>query len=108
MGRPLHWSQGRTHGAGEQRLLHPLHGRRLQEKRVLFSITVRQHPQLRDLIEAIPEADWNCHLPPSLTVWATSPDRQPGVFAPLYGKITGPSRIRPSSHHRSTLTIAYW
>ena len=29
-----------------------------REKRVRFSITVRQHPQLRNLIEAIPETEW--------------------------------------------------
>ena len=29
-----------------------------REKRVRFSITVRQHPQLRNIIEAIPETEW--------------------------------------------------
>ena len=29
-----------------------------REKRVRFSITVRQHPSVRNLIEAIPEAEW--------------------------------------------------
>ena len=29
-----------------------------RDKKVRYSITVRQHPQLRNLIEAIPEADW--------------------------------------------------
>ena len=29
-----------------------------RDKKVRYSITVRQHPQLRNLIDAIPEADW--------------------------------------------------
>ena len=29
-----------------------------RDQKVHFSITVRQHPQLHNLIDAIPEADW--------------------------------------------------
>ena len=47
-----------TYGAGRQRLLWPHSRRRLSEMDVRFSITVRQHKSLRDLIEAIPEEDW--------------------------------------------------
>ncbi len=35
-----------------------------QETNVRFSITIRQHASLRNLIEAIPEADW-----PSIPYW---------------------------------------
>ena len=37
---------------------------------VRFSITVRQHKSLRDLIEAIPEEDWTSH---SHTGWTAPP-----------------------------------
>ena len=50
--------QGTTHGARRQRLLCPRPGRGLPRNDVRFSITVRQHPRLRNLIEAIPEGDW--------------------------------------------------
>ena len=32
-----------------------------RKMKVRFSITVRQHAQLRNLIEAIPEEDWDAH-----------------------------------------------
>ena len=51
-------SQGPTHRAGRQWLLHPRHRRRLPRQGVRYSITVRQHPSLRNLIEAIPEGEW--------------------------------------------------
>ena len=54
----LRWGQGATHGAGRQRLLCPRHGRGLPRNRFRYSITIRQHKSLRNLIEAIPEEDW--------------------------------------------------
>ena len=33
-----------------------------RQQKVRFSITVRQHQSLRNLIEAIPEADWKRHI----------------------------------------------
>ena len=55
----LLWGQRTTHSAGRQRLLRPHCRCRLPgEVDVRFSITVRQHKSLRDLIEAIPEQDW--------------------------------------------------
>ena len=38
-----------------QRVLHAWRGIRLPHR---FSITIRQHKSLRNLIEAIPEEDW--------------------------------------------------
>ena len=51
--------QRAAHGAGRQRLLWPqLSFPPAGKLDVRFSITVRQHASLRDLIEAIPEEDW--------------------------------------------------
>ena len=48
-----------THGAGRQRLLWPTPwSSSAAEMDVRFSITIRQHAHLRNLIEAIPETDW--------------------------------------------------
>ena len=53
---------------------------------VRFSITVRQHASLRNLIEAIPEADWT----PVPTGWTAPPTwRRPA---------TPPSRVSPAPH----------
>ena len=53
------WGQGATHGADRQRLLHPRRGRRLSQDGCPL---LHHHPptckSLRNLIEAIPEADW--------------------------------------------------
>ena len=55
---------------------------------VRFSITIRQHKSLRNLIEAIPEADWT----PIPTGW-TAPPMWPRPPAP-------PSRVSPTPHRR--------
>ena len=52
------WGYRPTHGEGRQRLLCPRPGRRLPQDGCRFSITIRQHARLRELIEAIPEEDW--------------------------------------------------
>ena len=52
----LRRSHRTTHHAGGQRLLHPHMVAACRDLR--YSITVRQHPSLRNLIEAIPEDDW--------------------------------------------------
>ena len=49
-----------------------------REVGVRFSITIRQHASLRNLIEAIPEADWTSH---SLTGW-TAPPMSPRLLTP--------------------------
>ena len=55
----LRRGQGTTHGAGRQRLLHPLTPwPPCRPTKVRFSITIRQSASLRSLIEAIPEQDW--------------------------------------------------
>ena len=54
----LRQGQGTTHGARRQRLLYPRLGRGLPRNGGPFSITIRQHVRLRNLIEAIPETDW--------------------------------------------------
>ena len=60
VGRVRHaGAKGPTHGAGRQRLLHPRRGRRLSQDE---GPLLHHHPpaqvSLRNLIEAIPEADW--------------------------------------------------
>ena len=58
-----------------------------RDKKVRYSITVRQHAQLRNLIEAIPEAEWTA-IPPWMedaadvaetiyTPFASEPDAVP-------------------------------
>ena len=47
-----------THRAGRQRLLHPPHRRRLPRKGRPLLHHHSQHPSVRNIIEAIPEADW--------------------------------------------------
>ena len=47
----------RAHGARRQRLLQPRRRRRCRQD-VRFSITIRQQPNVRRLIEAIAEEDW--------------------------------------------------
>jgi len=51
-------SHGLTHRAGQQRLLHPRHRRRLPQEDVRYSITIRQHASVRNTIEDIPKEDW--------------------------------------------------
>ena len=46
--------------------------------KVRFSITIRQHQSLRNLIEAIPEADWT-PIPLYLDFWRWSRARQTGI-----------------------------
>ena len=54
----LRRSPGATHGAGRQRVLHTCMVSVCRKMDVRFSITIRQHKSLRNLIEAIPEMDW--------------------------------------------------
>ena len=52
-------ASGKLTVARRQRLLYPRSRRRLPRNGgVRFSITIRQHKGLRELIEAIPEQDW--------------------------------------------------
>ena len=55
-------AQGPTHGAGRQRVL-CTHGMVsvCRKMDVRFSITIRQHKSLRNLIEAIPESGLDAH-----------------------------------------------
>ncbi len=57
-----------------------------RKMKVRFSITVRQHQTLRNLIEAIPEADWT-PIPYSMEAPPTWPRRN-----------TPPSRANPTPH----------
>ena len=54
---------------------------------VRFSITIRQHPRLRNLIEAIPETDWT-----PIPYWMD------GAADPLPRPFTLPSTVNPTPH----------
>ena len=51
-------------------------------KKVRYSITVRQHPSVRNIIEAIPEDDWS----PSPTGWKAPPTWRKPPMSPSRGK----------------------
>ena len=57
VGRVLRRGQGTTHGAGRQRLLRSMVSV-CRKMDVRFSITIRQHKSLHNVIEAIPEDAW--------------------------------------------------
>ena len=59
---------------------------------VRFSITIRQHKSLRNLIEAIPEADWT-----PIPYWMAAPPMWPRPPAP-------PSRVSPTPHRCGSLS----
>ena len=63
-----------------------------REMDVRFSITVRQHASLRDLIEAIPEEDWT----PFPTGW-TAPPMLPRRLTPRSRPSRTPRRCGSSS-----------
>ena len=63
-----------------------------REMDVRFSITIRQHARLRELIEAIPEEDWT-----PVPYWM---DGGADVAETTYTPFTGRARSRPSAAHR--------
>ena len=54
----LRRGQRTTHATGRQRVLHSWRGIRLPQDGCRFSITIRRHKSLRNLIEEIPEDAW--------------------------------------------------
>ena len=54
----LQWGQGTTHGARRSGFYTRALVAVCREMEVRYSITIRQHQSLRNLIEAIPEEDW--------------------------------------------------
>ena len=63
-----------------------------REMDVRFSITIRQHARLRELIEAIPEEDWT-----PVPYWMDGgADVAPTTYTPFHGR----ARSRPSAAHR--------
>ena len=63
-----------------------------REMDVRFSITIRQHARLRELIEAIPEEDWT-----PAPYWM---DGGADVAETTYTSLYGRARSRPSAAHR--------
>ena len=63
-----------------------------REMDVRFSITIRQHARLRELIEAIPEEDWT-----PVPYWM---DGGADVAETTYTPLPGRARSRPSAAHR--------